>query len=168
MSRNLRSRLSSHLFGRKAETQAWLICILGTIGRTATMAKLPPGTRRRPLDPGLALSHESRNQKRSLARCPLAPPRVSANGERRRSARENNPLREATTQSECSYVACAEARPISCSDCPVFQRLQTSRFSIAESPNLFPRLMSTPPPKSRFTSDGVASTYRMHRPYRDK
>jgi|SRR5215469_11995144 len=53
-------------------------------------------------------------------------------------------------------------RPISCSVCPAFQRLQTSRFSIEESPNRIPDLMPTPPLPSRFTSDGVASTYRMH------
>jgi hypothetical protein len=39
----------------------------------------------------------------------------------------------------------SKARPISCSDCPAFHRLQTSRFSIAESPNRYPGLMPTPP-----------------------
>src|SRR5215472_13658577 len=61
----------------------------------------------------------------------------------------------------------SKARPISCSVCPAFQRLQTSRFSIEESPNRIPDLMPTPPLQSRFTSDGVASTYRMHRTYRE-
>src|SRR5271156_3105626 len=60
----------------------------------------------------------------------------------------------------------SKARPISCSHSPAFLRLQTLRFSIAESPNLIPRLMPTPPLQNRFTLDGVASTYRMHRPYR--
>src|SRR6476646_3776111 len=50
-----------------------------------------------------------------------------------------------------------------CSDCPAFQRLQTSPFSIAESPNRCPGLMPTPPLHRRLTSDGVASTCRMHR-----
>src|SRR5271154_4115479 len=44
-------------------------------------------------------------------------------------------------------------RPISCNDSPAFQRLQTSRFSIAESPNRIPSLIPTPPLQSRFTSD---------------
>src|ERR1700719_436686 len=35
----------------------------------------------------------------------------------------------------------SKARPISCSDSPAYQRLQTSRFSIAESPNRFPGLI---------------------------
>src|SRR4029077_14293591 len=35
----------------------------------------------------------------------------------------------------------SKTRPISCSDSPAFQRLQTSRFSIAESPNRFPGLI---------------------------
>src|SRR5450631_309833 len=57
----------------------------------------------------------------------------------------------------------SKARPISCSDCPAFHRLQTSRFSIAENPNRCPGLMPTPPLHSRLTSNGVASTCRMHR-----
>src|SRR5882672_4742276 len=57
----------------------------------------------------------------------------------------------------------SKARPISCSDCPAFHRFQTSRFSIAENPNRCPGLMPTPPLHSRLTSDGVASTCRMHR-----
>src|SRR5580692_4480219 len=61
----------------------------------------------------------------------------------------------------------SKARPISCSDCPAFHRLQTSRFSIAESPNRCPGLMPTPPLHSRLTSDGVASTRRVHRVYQD-
>src|SRR6185437_9525128 len=32
----------------------------------------------------------------------------------------------------------SNARPIACSDCPAFHRLQISRFSIAESPNRTP------------------------------
>src|ERR1700678_2682364 len=60
----------------------------------------------------------------------------------------------------------SKARPISCSDSPAVQRLQTSRFSIEESPSLIPRLMPTPPLQSRFTLDGVESTYRMHSPNR--
>ena len=70
---------------------------------------------------------------------------------------------EATTQHECSLCGLSKRRPISCSDCPAFQRLQTSRFSIAENPNRCPGPMPTPPLHSRLTSDGVASTCRMHR-----
>jgi hypothetical protein len=62
-------------------------------------------------------------------------------------------------------VAGATATTLSCSDCPAFHRLQTSRFSIAESPNRCPGFMPTPPLHSRLTSDGVASTCRMHRVY---
>jgi len=46
-----------------------------------------------------------------------------------------------------------------------FPAVPTSRFSIAE-PNRIPDLMTTPPFQSRFTSDGVASTYRIHPEYR--
>ena len=35
------------------------------------------------------------------------------------------------------------ARPISCSDCPAFQRHHMSLFSIAESPNRFPSTIDT-------------------------
>ncbi len=35
-----------------------------------------------------------------------------------------------------------KGRPISCSECPAFERLQTSRFSIAESPNRFSGLLA--------------------------
>src|SRR6202453_1724789 len=51
-----------------------VIGIVGTIGRTHHGVR-PPGTRRRPLGPDLARSHESSNPKRSLGRCPLAPRR---------------------------------------------------------------------------------------------
>jgi hypothetical protein len=40
---------------------------------------------------------------------------------------------------------------------------ERSVFSIAENPNRCPGLMPTPPLHSRLTSDGVASTCRMHR-----
>jgi hypothetical protein len=43
-----------------------------------------------------------------------------------------------------------------------YHRLQISHLSIAENPNL-PDLIATPPLRRRFTSDGVASTCRMHR-----
>ena len=89
---------------------------------------------------------------------------ASAQRERRRSAGGIPPRGNNTARIQlCGF---SKARPISCSDSPAFQRLQTSRFSIAESPNRIPRLMPTPPLQSRCTSDGVASTYRMHPPNR--
>src|ERR1700722_207306 len=93
--------------------------------------------------------------------------RVRARGDRRRAAGPIPPRGYNTDRMQlCSLP---KARPISCSDCPAFQRFQTSPFSIAESPNLLPGLMPTPPfPKTRFTSDGVASTYRIHPLYRAK
>ena len=91
--------------------------------------------------------------------------RVRARGDRRRAAGRIPPRGNKTDRMQlCSLP---KARPTSCSDCPAFQRFQTSTFSITESPNLFPGRMPTPPfEKNRFTSDGVASTYRMRRPYR--
>jgi hypothetical protein len=82
---------------------------------------------------------------------------VSANRERRRGAGEMPPRGNNTARMQLCGLS--KARPISCSDCPAFQRLQTSSFSIAESPNRIPGLMPTPPLQSGFTSDGVASTY---------
>jgi len=90
--------------------------------------------------------------------------RVRTRRERRR-AMGGMPPRGNNTE-RMQLCGLSKARPISCSDCPAFQRLQTSHFSIAESPNRLPGLMSTPPLKSRLTSDGVASTYRMHPNYR--
>src|SRR5580658_959593 len=129
---------------------------MGTIGRPATMASDQEAARSRP---------------RAISRIeqPEAIPRemssrsatVSAHRERRRSAGAIPPRGNNTARIQLCGLS--KARPISCSDCPAFQRLQTSRFSIAESPNLIPRLMPTPPLQSRFTLDGVASTYRMRR-----
>src|SRR5580704_13683975 len=51
----------------------------------------------------------------------------------------------------------AKSTPISCSVCPAFQRLHTSSFCSAESPNRSPRFINTTF-KSSFISDGVAST----------
>ena len=69
--------------------------------------------------------------------------RVRARGDRRRAAGRIPPRGNKTDRMQlCSLP---KARPISCSDCPAFQRVQTSPFSIAESPNLFPGLMPTPP-----------------------
>src|ERR1700723_1772124 len=90
---------------------------------------------------------------------------VSAQRERRRSAGGIPPPGNNTARMQLCGLS--KARPISCSDCPAFQRLQTSRFWIAESPNLIPRLMPTPPLQSRFTLDGVASTRRMRRVNQD-
>jgi len=86
--------------------------------------------------------------------------KVSAHRERRRAAGGIPPRGNNTARMQLCGLS--KARPISCSDSPAFQRLQTSRFSIAESPNRIPGLMPTPPLQRRFTSDGVASTYRMH------
>src|ERR1700719_3935362 len=73
-----------------------------------------------------------------------------ARGDRQRAAGQIPPRGNNTDRMQlCSLP---KARPISCCDCPAFQRFQTSRFSIAESPNRFPGLMSTPPPEKRFTS----------------
>src|SRR5580658_5377632 len=140
-----------------------LICIRGTIGRPpwrATSRHTEEAARCRP---------------RAISRIeePEAIPReissrsatVSAHRERRRSAGAIPPRGNNTARMQLCGLS--KARPISCSDCPVFQRLQTSRFSIAESPNLIPRLMPTPPLQSRFTLDGVASTCRMRRVYQD-
>src|SRR3984957_6949934 len=69
--------------------------------------------------------------------------RGRARGDRRRAAGRIPPRGNKTDRMQpCSLP---KARPISCSDCPAFQRFQTSRFSIAECPNLFPGLMPTPP-----------------------
>jgi hypothetical protein len=83
-----------------------------------------------------------------------------ANRGRRRAAGGIPPRGNNTARKQLCGLS--KARPISCSDSPAFQRLQTSPFSIAESPNRIPGLMPTPPLQRRFTSDGVASTYRMH------
>ena len=76
--------------------------------------------------------------------------RVRARGDRRRAAGRIPPRGSKTDRMQlCSLP---KARPISCSDCPAFQRFQTSPFSIAESPNRFPGLMPTPPFQNRFIS----------------
>jgi len=90
---------------------------------------------------------------------------VSASRERRRAAGGMPPRGNNTERMQLGGLS--KARPISCSDCPAFHRLQTSRFSIAENPNRCPGLMPTPPLHSRLTSDGVASTRRMHRVYQE-
>jgi len=90
---------------------------------------------------------------------------VSASRERRRAS-GGMPPRGSNTE-RMQLWGLSKARPISCSDCPAFHRFQTSRFSIAESPNRCPGLMPTQPLHSSLTSDGVASTYRMHRVYQD-
>src|SRR4029077_14620382 len=117
----------------------------------------------------------ARSRRRAISRIdePEAIPRemssrsasVSANRERRRAAGGMPPRGNNTARIQLCGLS--KRRPISCSDCPAFQRLQTSRFSIAESPNRIPGLMPTPPSQSRFTSDGVASTFRMHPTYRE-
>ena len=69
--------------------------------------------------------------------------RVRARRDRRRAAGRIPPRGNNTDRMQlCSLP---KARPISCGDCPAFQRSQTSPFSIAESPNRFPGLMPTPP-----------------------
>ena len=45
---------------------------------------------------------------------------------------------EATKKHRIELCGLSKARPISCSDCPDFQRLQISFFSTAENPNRFP------------------------------
>src|SRR5690242_18888655 len=76
--------------------------------------------------------------------------RVRARRDRRRAAGLIPPRGNNTERMQlCSLP---KARPISCSDCPAFQRFQTSSFSLAESPNRLPGLISTPPPDSRFIS----------------
>ena len=140
-----------------------LICILGTIGRTATMASyLPAHGGGRSIQASRYLTN--RGTRSDPSRDVLSLATVSATGERRRSAGGIPPRGNNTARMQLCGLC--KARPISCSDCPVFQRLQTSRFSIAESPNLIPRLMPTPPLQRRLTLDGVASTYRMRRIYR--
>jgi len=91
--------------------------------------------------------------------------RRSATRERRR-AKGGMPPRGSNT-ARMQLCGFSKARPISCSVCPAFQRIQTSRFSLAESPKRIPDLMTAPPLQNRFTSDGVASTCRMHPTYRD-
>src|ERR1700722_8629861 len=76
--------------------------------------------------------------------------RVRARGDRQRAAGQIPP--RGNNIDRMQLCSLPKARPISCCDCPAFQRFQTSRFSIAESPNRFPGLMSTPPPEKRFTS----------------
>src|SRR5215475_5490990 len=164
MSRNLRFTASRHLFGRKAETQAW---------RSASWARLagPP-----PWRATSRLTVEAaRSRRLAISRIdePEAIPReissrsasVSASRERRRATGGMPPRGSNTARIELCGLP--YARPISCSVCPAFQRLQTSRFSIEESPNRIPDLMPTLPLQSRFTSDGVASTYRMHRSFQE-
>ncbi len=87
--------------------------------------------------------------------------RVSASRERRRAMGGMPPRGNNTARMQLCGLS--NARPISCSDSPAFQRFQMSSFSIAESPNRIPDLMTAPPSQNRFTSDGVASTHRMHR-----
>ena len=83
-------------------------------------------------------SNGATNRRPSLARCLLAQS-VSASCERRR-ARGGMPPRGNNKQ-RMELCGLSKARPISCSDCPAFQRLQMSRFSIPESPNRFPGLI---------------------------
>src|SRR5271163_490881 len=139
-----------------------LICILGTIGRTppwrATSRHREEAARSRPRAISRIEEPEAIPRERSSRSAT-----VSAKRERRRSAGEIPPRGNNTARMQLCGLS--KARPISCNDCPAFQRLQTLRFSIAESPNLIPRLMPTPPLQNRFTLDGVASTYRMHRVY---
>ncbi len=140
------------------------IRIKGAIGRTATMAR--NGHARLTVE-------AARSSRRAISRSgeSEAIPRemssrsasVSASRERRRAAGGMPPRGNNTERMQLCGLS--KARPISCSDCPAFHRLQTSRFSIAESPNRCPALMPTPPLHSRLTSDGVASTRRMHRVY---
>ncbi len=66
-------------------------------------------------------------------------PGVSARRERRRAAGGIPPRGNHKHRMELGGLS--KARPISCSDCPAFHRLQMSLFSIAESPNRFPGLI---------------------------
>ena len=83
---------------------------------------------------------------------------LAASGDGRRE----ESLREATTNSEWRNVPCRKHADL-------MQRL--SRFPSApdvtlldrRKPKPFSWLHTTPPLESRLTSDGVASTYRMHR-----
>ena len=150
--------------GRKAESQARRSASRGAIGRTATpMARnLKPAHGGGPLRSSRrAISSKAANRKRFLGRCRSRSASVSASRERRRAAGGMPPRGNNTERMQLCGLS--KARPIACSDCPAFHRLQTSRFSIAESPNRCPALMPTPPLHSRLTSDGVASTRRMHR-----
>jgi hypothetical protein len=82
-------------------------------------------------------SHESTSRKQFLGRCLLARPDGVL------------PVSGDGQKEECRREAA------------------TSRFSLAESPKRIPDLMTAPPLQNRFTSDGVASTCRMHRVNRD-
>src|SRR5579864_8908328 len=66
--------------------------------------------------------------------------RVSARRDRRRAMGAIPP--RGNNKERMQLCSLPKARPISCSDCPAFHRLQTSHFSVAESPNRLPGLMS--------------------------
>src|SRR5258707_9924422 len=67
----------------------------------------------------------------------------------------NPPYRDTRQRmEECSLP---KARPISCNDCPAFQRRHMSPFCAAESPNRFPWIINTTFENS-VIPDGVAST----------
>jgi hypothetical protein len=141
MSRNLRFRASRHLFGRKAESQAW------SSASWARLAGRPPWRQISRLTVEAA-----RSSRRAISRSgeSEAIPRemssrsasVSASRERRRAAGAMPPRGNNTERMQLCGLS--KARPISCSDCPAFHRLQTSRFSIAESPNGCPGLIYAP------------------------
>jgi|HubBroStandDraft_6_1064221.scaffolds.fasta_scaffold314830_1 hypothetical protein len=67
---------------------------------------------------------------------------VSGSRERRRAA-GGMPPRGSNTE-PIQLCGVSNARPISCSDCPAFHRLQTSPFSSSERPNRCPGFMPTP------------------------
>jgi len=89
---------------------------------------------------------------------------VSASRERRRAA-GGMPPRGSNTE-RMQLCGLSKARPISCSDCPpsTGSKRHASRSQKTKSLSW---LMPTPPLHSRLTSDGVASTCRMHRVYQD-
>jgi hypothetical protein len=64
---------------------------------------------------------------------------LSERRERRRAAGAMPP--RGTSKHRIELWGLSKARPISCSDCPDFQRLQILLFSTSENPNRFPGLI---------------------------
>jgi hypothetical protein len=113
---------------------------MGSIGRTATVARNLPAHRR-----GRSIEVSGHLTKRRTGSNPsrdiFSLSQGSARRQRRRAAGGIPP--RVNNKHRMELCGLSKARPISCSDCPAFHRYQMLLFSIAESPNRFPGLIHT-------------------------
>jgi hypothetical protein len=115
-----------------------VICRMGAISQTSAVARNLPAQRRGCSIQSSRISR-SGNPEASPRDTSSRSARVSASRERQRAAGEMPP--RGNNKHRIELCGLSKARPISCSDCPAFHRLQILFFSTAENPNRFPSLM---------------------------